>query len=90
MAECGKGCKHWPPSATDGKPCCYCDPSNPLMNCYEKKIQRKSKTDNPKNEQITLRLSERQRVQLKKLADKNDISEPAMLRRLIKEAFERS
>lgn len=26
-------CVHYPPSSTDGKPCCACDPGNPLTNC---------------------------------------------------------
>lgn len=28
-------CVHYPPSSTDGKPCCACDPANPLTNCHE-------------------------------------------------------
>lgn len=30
-------CVHYPPSSTDGKPCCACDPANPLTNCHEAK-----------------------------------------------------
>lgn len=30
-------CVHYPPSSTDGKPCCACDPANPLTNCHETK-----------------------------------------------------
>ena len=30
-------CRHYPPSSTDGKPCCICDPSNPLTDCREAK-----------------------------------------------------
>jgi len=30
-------CRHYPPSSTDGKPCCACDPSNPLTNCHDAK-----------------------------------------------------
>ena len=30
-------CIHYPPSSTDGKPCCACDPANPLTNCHEAK-----------------------------------------------------
>ena len=28
-------CRWSPPSSSDGKPCCACDPDDPLMNCYE-------------------------------------------------------
>lgn len=91
MAECGKGCRHWPPSSSDGKPCCYCDTSNPYMNCYTPKGQKgRPKKPEAMREQFKLRLNDKQRDQLKKLAKKNDISEAAMLRRLIEQAFERS
>ena len=30
-------CVYYPPSSLDGKPCCVCDPYNPLMNAYTKK-----------------------------------------------------
>lgn len=30
-------CVHYPPSSTDGKPCCACDQANPLTNCHEAK-----------------------------------------------------
>ena len=30
-------CVHYPPSSTDGKPCCACDQANPLTNCHEPK-----------------------------------------------------
>lgn len=30
-----EGCVHYPPSSTDGKPCCACDPDNSLTNCKE-------------------------------------------------------
>lgn len=30
-------CVHYPPSSGDGKPCCACDPANPLTNCHEAK-----------------------------------------------------
>lgn len=30
-------CVHYPPSSMDGKPCCACDPANPLTNCHEAK-----------------------------------------------------
>ena len=29
-------CRWSPPSSGDGKPCCACDPDDPLMNCYER------------------------------------------------------
>lgn len=30
-------CRYYPPSSLDGKPCCACDPSDPLMNCHDAK-----------------------------------------------------
>ena len=30
-------CVHYPPSAADGKPCCFCGPIDPLLNCYQRK-----------------------------------------------------
>lgn len=27
----------YPPSAAGGKPCCFCDPTDPLLNCYQRK-----------------------------------------------------
>lgn len=36
MNEC-EACIHYPPSAADGKPCCFCDPIDPLLNCYQRK-----------------------------------------------------
>lgn len=33
---CG-GCVYDPPSSTDGKPCCMCDPNNVYLNCYQSK-----------------------------------------------------
>lgn len=30
-------CVHYPPSALGGKPCCVCDPHDPLLDCYQKK-----------------------------------------------------
>lgn len=30
-------CIHYPPSATDGKPCCFCETTDPLLNCYQRK-----------------------------------------------------
>ena len=42
MSDC-ESCIHYPPSAADGKPCCFCDPIDPLLNCYQRK-------ENPVNE----------------------------------------
>ena len=36
MDEC-KTCVYYLPSCLDGKPCCVCDPSEPLLNCYQEK-----------------------------------------------------
>lgn len=36
MLRC-ESCIHYPPSAADGKPCCFCDPIDPLLNCYQRK-----------------------------------------------------
>lgn len=30
-------CRWSPPSSGDGKPCCACDPDDPLLNCYQRK-----------------------------------------------------
>ena len=30
-------CRLSPPSSGDGKPCCACDPDDPLVSCYEKR-----------------------------------------------------
>lgn len=30
-------CVYYPPSSYDGKPCCMCDPEDPILNCYEEK-----------------------------------------------------
>ena len=30
-------CICYPPSSLDGKSCCVCDPSDPLLNCYQEK-----------------------------------------------------
>lgn len=32
-----ESCVHYPPSSCDGKPCCACDPDEPMLNCYCKK-----------------------------------------------------
>ena len=29
-----ESCIHYPPSSYDEKPCCICDPHNPVLNCY--------------------------------------------------------
>ena len=36
MTKC-ESCVFYPPSSFDGKPCPYCDTSNPYMNCYRKR-----------------------------------------------------
>ena len=36
MNECAS-CIHYPPSASDRKPFCFCDPIDPLLNCYQRK-----------------------------------------------------
>ena len=89
MSECNRSCKFWPPSSSDGKPCSVCDTSEPFLNCYQKKLGRPKKNDKM-NQQYRVRLNESQREQLKILAAKNGLTEAAMLRKLIKEAFERS
>ena len=30
-------CVYYPPSACDGKPCCMCNPAEPMFDCYEEK-----------------------------------------------------
>ena len=30
-------CIYYPPSSLGRKPCSYCDPDNPLMNCYSRR-----------------------------------------------------
>ena len=32
-----ESCIYYPPSSCDGKPCCMCDPDDPMLNCYERK-----------------------------------------------------
>ena len=32
-----ESCTYGPPSSLSGKPCCACDPEDPLMNCYQAK-----------------------------------------------------
>lgn len=36
MEKC-ESCVFYPPSSFGGKPCSYCDTSNPYMNCYSKR-----------------------------------------------------
>ena len=36
MEKC-ESCVFYPPSSFGGKPCAYCDTSNPYMNCYRKR-----------------------------------------------------
>ena len=40
ITDCGEKwvcetCVHYPPSGATGKPCCFCDPDDPLLNCHE-------------------------------------------------------
>ena len=35
-AESCDTCIYNPPSSCDGKPCCFCDTENPLLNCYQR------------------------------------------------------
>lgn len=44
MNDC-ESCIHYPPSASDGKPCCFCDPIDPLLNCYQRKDDSYGKTN---------------------------------------------
>lgn len=30
-------CIYYPPSSLDGKPCCVCETSDPVTNCWERK-----------------------------------------------------
>lgn len=30
-------CVYSPPSSSDEKPCCACEPDNPFLNCYQRK-----------------------------------------------------
>ena len=32
-----ESCIYYPPSSCDGKPCCLCDPDDPMLNCYQEK-----------------------------------------------------
>lgn len=32
-----ESCIYSPPSSCDGKPCCVCEPDNPLMSAYTRK-----------------------------------------------------
>lgn len=32
-----ESCVNYPPSSCDGKPCCACDPDEPMLNCYQRK-----------------------------------------------------
>lgn len=36
MNDC-ESCIHYPPSASGGKPCCFCETTDPLLNCYQRK-----------------------------------------------------
>lgn len=90
MGECGRSCKHWPPSASDRKPCGICNTSDPLLSCYEKRSKGRPKGSGQYSKQYRVRLSDTQKEQLKTIAAKNHKTEAAMLRELIVKAFERS
>lgn len=32
--------KKMPKAITDGKPCCFCETTDPLLNCYQRKDDR--------------------------------------------------
>ena len=32
-----ESCIYYPPGSCDGKPCCLCDPDDPMLNCYQEK-----------------------------------------------------
>lgn len=36
MDKC-ESCEFYPPSSFGGKPCSFCDTSNPYMNCYRRR-----------------------------------------------------
>lgn len=40
MDKC-ETCVYYLPSSLDGKPCCICDPNDPLLNCYQEKEANK-------------------------------------------------
>lgn len=90
MSECGRGCKYWPPNDNDEKPCRFCDTSEPSLDHYEKRSRGRPPKKDAMDQSYRLRLSQKQREELRKLAKKNHKSEASMLRELIKEAFERS
>lgn len=90
MSECNRSCRHWPPSASDGKPCSQCDTSNEYMNCYERRAPGRPKKPDAMRQQYRVRLNDSQREQLKKLAATNGKTEAAMLRDLINKAFNKS
>lgn len=33
-------CINYPPSSFGGKPCCFCEPGDPILNAYQKKEER--------------------------------------------------
>lgn len=45
MNDC-ESCIHYPPSAADGKPCCFCDPIDQLLNCYQRKDDEPDEENN--------------------------------------------
>ena len=45
MNDC-ESCIHYPPSAADGKPCCFCETTDPLLNCYQRKDDEPDEENN--------------------------------------------
>ncbi len=45
MNDC-ESCSHYPPSASDGKPCCFCETTDPLLNCYQRKDDEPDEENN--------------------------------------------
>ena len=39
LAHLCNSCRWSPPSSSDGKPCCACDPSDPLTSAYEPEVE---------------------------------------------------
>lgn len=48
MYEC-ETCVYYPPSSLDGKPCCFCDTSDPLTNCH---CEKENNNTNEKTNKI--------------------------------------
>ena len=90
MPECDKSCRYWPPSKERNKPCSKCDASFEELNRYKKRPKGRPKGSGQYDTSYRVRLSEKQKDQLKTIAAKNHKTEAAMLRDLIVKAFENS